>query len=72
MQVQTDNAGNGTLTVGVTGPRSHTVTETNVMYTGDNLYEVIYEVIHPGYYIINVKWSDCHIPESPFVCKVTY
>ncbi len=71
LQVQTDGAGNGTLTVGVTGPRPHTVSETNVTYTGDNLYEVIYEVTQPGYYIITIKWSDCNIPGSPFVCKVT-
>jgi hypothetical protein len=71
-QVKTEAAGNGTLTVCVKGPRPHTVTETSVNYTGDDLYEVTYEVTHPGYYIISVRWSDINIPNSPFICKVTF
>ena len=71
-QVGTAQAGNGTLTVGITGPRPHTVSETNVTYTGDDIYDVIYDVTQPGYYVITVKWSDISIPGSPFVCKVSY
>ena len=72
LQVHTNNAGNGTLSVAIHGPRSHTVTETSVLYTGDNLYEIFYEVNKPGYYIISVKWSEVNVPNSPFICKVSY
>ena len=72
MQVVTKTGGNGCLNVTVTGPRARTVRETAVVYTGDDIYEVLFEVTQPGYYIINVKWSDYNIPESPFICKVTY
>ena len=71
-QVETKNAGNGALTVGIQGPRPHTVRDLSITYTGDDLYEVIYEVTDPGYYIINIKWSELPIPDSPFICKVTY
>ena len=71
-QVNTKTRGNGSLNVSITGPRPRTVQETGVTYTGDDIYEVLFEVSQPGYYIINVKWSDYNIPESPFICKVTY
>jgi hypothetical protein len=60
------------LNVSITGPRPRTVKETQVVYTGDDLYEVLFEVTQPGYYIIHVKWSDYNIPESPFICNVSY
>ncbi|XP_033726271.1 uncharacterized protein LOC117315946 [Pecten maximus] len=60
----------GCPTVSIYGPYPHCVTETCVIYTGDGLYEVIYEVTHPGYYIINVKWRDLELQES--LCKITY
>ena len=56
----------------ITGPRPHTVVETSVTYTGDDIYEVIYEVRQPGYYVISARWADLNIPDSPFICKVTY
>lgn len=72
LQVQTDNAGDGSLSVSIRGPQPHTVVESNVVYTGDDLYEVIYEVNLAGFYVINVKWGDRHIPESPFIVKVSF
>ena len=71
-QVDTRGAGNGSLSVGISGPRPHTVQDVSVVYTGDDLYEVEYEVSHPGYYVITLRWSDFNIPNSPFICKVTY
>ena len=71
-QVMTDGAGNGYLTVSIMGPRPYTVSETSVTYTGDNMYEVFYEVTKPGYYIINIKWADFDIPGSPYVCHITF
>ncbi|XP_070537223.1 uncharacterized protein [Ptychodera flava] len=71
-QVNTERAGNGSLTVGVVGPQSNSVTETTVVYTGDDMYEVDYEVSRPGCYVITVKWADMNIPSSPFISYVTY
>ncbi len=65
-------AGNGSLSVGISGPRGNAVLDVSVMYTGDDLYDVEYEVLLPGYYVITVRWSDFNIPQSPFICKVTY
>ncbi|CAH1252156.1 FLNC [Branchiostoma lanceolatum] len=71
-QVSTRNAGNGALNVSLVGPRKNTVAEVNVIYTGDDLYEVIYDVTQPGYYVLSVKWMDRNVPESPFIVKVSY
>lgn len=71
-QVITEGAGNGYLTVGIKGPSAELVGETSVIYSGDNRYEVAYEVTSPGYYAIYVKWSDESIPNSPFVARITF
>ncbi|PVD36329.1 hypothetical protein C0Q70_03308 [Pomacea canaliculata] len=71
-KVWTQQPGTGCVTVAVYGPRSHCVTETNVAYIGDNVYDVTYSVTTPGYYIIVVKWGNKSLPDSPFICKVTY
>ncbi|OWF37904.1 Filamin-B [Mizuhopecten yessoensis] len=62
----------GCPTVSIYGPTPHCVIETCVVYTGDGLYEVMYEVTHPGYYVINVKLRDLDLQESPYLCKITY
>ncbi|XP_019622919.1 PREDICTED: uncharacterized protein LOC109468979 [Branchiostoma belcheri] len=69
-QVSTRNAGNGALNVSLVGPRKNTVAEVNVIYTGDDLYEVIYDVTQPGYYVLSVKWMDRNVPDSPFIVKI--
>ncbi|KAJ8311413.1 hypothetical protein KUTeg_010768, partial [Tegillarca granosa] len=66
-EVWTENSGNGSLSVDIYGPKRHSVLETSIVYTGDDLYEVVYEVTHPGFYIICVKWSDVSVPDSPFL-----
>ncbi|XP_022254645.1 uncharacterized protein LOC106470311 [Limulus polyphemus] len=71
-QVKTGEAGKGSLTVSIQGPGRHDVLETTVTYIGDDMYEIMYEVSDPGYYIISVKWCEWNILESPFICKVTY
>ncbi|XP_033625074.1 serine-rich adhesin for platelets-like [Asterias rubens] len=71
-QVRTISAGDGSLSVTIRGPRPHTVNETNVVYTGDDLYEVIYDVSLAGFYVISVKWAEKHIPDSPFIVKITF
>ncbi|XP_022090930.1 uncharacterized protein LOC110979440 [Acanthaster planci] len=71
-QVRTITAGDGSLSVTIRGPQPHTVNETNVIYTGDDLYEIIYDVSLAGFYVISVKWGDKHVPDSPFIVKVTF
>ena len=71
-QVWSLDPGSGSLNVSITGPRPHTVTETSVLYTGDNLYEVTYEVTQPGFYKIFVKWADVNLPSSPYIAEITF
>ena len=70
-QVHARARGNGNVTISVAGPQPHSVTETSVIYTGDDLYEITYEVTRPGFYIIAVMWGHYHICDSPFVSDVT-
>lgn len=66
-----ENPVSGSLTVTVDGAGPHTVTETSVLYTGDNLYEVSYGVTQPGLYKIYVKWANKNLTEQPYVCEIT-
>ncbi|KAJ8036171.1 Filamin-A [Holothuria leucospilota] len=71
-QVCTQDAGDGSLSVSIRGPRRHAVTECSVIYTGDDFYEVLYDVSLAGFYVISVKWADLHISDSPFIVKVSF
>lgn len=71
-KVNTQGGGDGSLGVSIRGPRKHTVTECSVIYTGDDFYEVLYEVSLAGFYVVSVKWSDRHITDSPFIVKVSF
>ncbi|XP_045172625.2 uncharacterized protein LOC123534440 [Mercenaria mercenaria] len=70
-QVWVENPTPGSLTVTITGPQSHSVTETSVIYTGDNLYEISYGVAHPGKYKIYVRWGDRSLSKHPYICEAT-
>ncbi|XP_033098115.1 uncharacterized protein LOC117102014 [Anneissia japonica] len=70
-QVETSNASRGGyLSVNIRGPRRHSVIEISVVFTGDDLYEVLYEVNMPGFYVISVKWSEQHVIDSPFIVGI--
>ncbi|KAK3095232.1 hypothetical protein FSP39_011938 [Pinctada imbricata] len=71
-QVWVESSRNSSLSVTIHGPRPHTVLESSVVYTGDNLYEVVFEVSHPGYYVICLRWAGKEIQDSPYLCRVTY
>ncbi|CAN7983168.1 unnamed protein product [Ixodes hexagonus] len=70
-EVSTKGAGSGPLSVGVQGPVHGSVVKVSVTYCGLDNYTVMYKVIEPGYYIVNIKWADWPIPDSPVMCKVT-
>ncbi|XP_054706508.1 uncharacterized protein LOC129216322 [Uloborus diversus] len=71
-QVLTKDAGTGNLSVSVQGFGEHDVSLVCVTYRKKDIYDVTYQVMTAGYYLISVRWMDCHIPGSPFVCKVTF
>jgi len=47
------------------------VTLVATRYAGSDVFEVTYEVSRAGHYLTIVRWAGHHIPDSPFVCKVT-
>ena len=63
-------AGPGFLTIGVHGAAGNAslVSQSAV---DESTYEVRYRVSRPGYYMIFVRWSDCSVRDSPFVCLVS-
>uniref|UniRef100_K1RFR0 Filamin-C n=1 Tax=Magallana gigas TaxID=29159 RepID=K1RFR0_MAGGI len=63
---------NAAVSVTIHGPRPFSVLESSVIYTGDSLYEVTYDVAYPGYYVICIKYGEEEIAESPFLARVTY
>ncbi|KAK2162650.1 hypothetical protein LSH36_94g00051 [Paralvinella palmiformis] len=65
-QIMAPTSGLGYLTVGIMGPRGQVVRETSLTFTGDDLYEVTYDVSQSGTYVIHIKWCDYNIPGSPF------
>lgn len=60
------------VSVTIHGPRPFSVLESSVVYTGDSLYEVTYDVAYPGYYVICIKYGEEEIAKSPFLARVTY
>lgn len=71
-QVYTGDAGFGNLSVSMQGFRQHEVSLISVVYSRNDIYEVIYQVMTSGYYLISIRWLDKEITGSPFVCKVTF
>nr|XP_022303156.1 uncharacterized protein LOC111110820 isoform X2 [Crassostrea virginica] len=71
-QVWCHSQSNSAVSVTIHGPRPFSVLETSVIYTGDNLYEVTYDVAYPGYYVICIKCGDDTVPDSPFLARVTF
>lgn len=69
--VCTEGAGNGFLTVGMQGCSPLAVKKITVAQIDEHNYEVSYVVTTPGYFIIFVRYSDCFIMDSPFVCQVS-
>ena len=68
--VSTEGAGTGFVTVGIQGPTPTTVKRVTVEQEREDLFRITYNVLSPGYYIIFVKYGDCLIMGSPFVCQV--
>ena len=70
--VDTEEAGSpGFLTIGIQGPVPGSVDMISQKSLGESTFEIRYRVNRPGYYVIFVRWSDCNIRDSPFVCQIT-
>ncbi|KAL0968726.1 hypothetical protein UPYG_G00270880 [Umbra pygmaea] len=66
--VDTRNAGYGGLGLSIEGPSK---VDINCEDMEDGTCRVTYCPTEPGNYLINIKFSDKHIPGSPFTVKVT-
>uniref|UniRef100_A0A4W5PGZ9 Filamin C n=1 Tax=Hucho hucho TaxID=62062 RepID=A0A4W5PGZ9_9TELE len=66
--VNTRNAGYGGLGLSIEGPSK---VDMNCEVVEDGTCRVSYCPTEPGNHIINIKFSDKHIPGSPFTVKVT-
>ncbi len=67
--VDTKDAGNNMLMVGVYGPKTP-CEEVYVKHIGNHQYQVQYCLKDKGEYILIVKYGDQHIPGSPFQVEV--
>ncbi|XP_078614623.1 filamin-A-like isoform X5 [Branchiostoma floridae x Branchiostoma japonicum] len=63
---ETRGAGAGQLKVRVHGPRGAFRVEMQPLSSKDRTIAVKYNPVEPGDYDIDVKWSDVHVPGSPF------
>ncbi|GFT27313.1 calponin-homology domain-containing protein [Nephila pilipes] len=70
--VLTKGAGRGNLSASVQGFGQHDVVFVSVEYMQKDIYEITYQVLAPGLYLISVRWMDTPISGSPFLCKVTF
>ncbi|XP_015782662.1 filamin-A isoform X2 [Tetranychus urticae] len=66
--IDTKEAGFGGLSLSIEGPSK---AEINCKDNEDGTLNVAYKPTEPGYYIINLKFADHHVPGSPFTVKVT-
>ena len=66
--VDTKEAGYGGLSLSIEGPSKADIQCTD---NGDGTLKVTYRPTEPGFYVINMKFADHHVPGSPFTIKVT-
>ncbi|CAH1244905.1 FLNA [Branchiostoma lanceolatum] len=62
----TRGAGEGDLSVRIQGPKGAFKVRMNPLAENDRVIAVSYDPTYPGNYDITVKWSDKHVPGSPF------
>ncbi len=67
---ETKGAGAGQLKVRIHGPKGAFKVEMRRSDTKDRTIDVRYNPNEAGEYAIQVKWSDKHVPGSPFTVKV--
>ncbi|XP_022252251.1 filamin-A-like [Limulus polyphemus] len=68
IMIDTRNAGYGGLSLSIEGPSKAEISYND---NEDGTLKVLYKPTEPGYYVINLKFADNHVPGSPFTIKVT-
>ena len=66
--VDTKEAGYGGLSLSIEGPSKADI---QCADSQDGSIKVTYKPTEPGFYIVNMKFADHHVPGSPFTVKVT-
>ncbi|CAG2181972.1 unnamed protein product, partial [Oppiella nova] len=67
--IDTKEAGYGGLSLSIEGPSKAEIQCKEE--GGEGALRVTYKPTEPGFYIINLKFADHHVPGSPFTVKVT-
>lgn len=68
ISIDTKDAGYGGLSVSVEGPSKAVLEHKD---NGNGKFDVSYNPLEPGFYVLNVKFADHHVKGSPFTLKVT-
>jgi len=66
--IDTKEAGYGGLSLSIEGPSKADI---QCKDNEDGTLSVSYKPTEPGFYIVNLKFADHHVPGSPFTVKVT-
>ena len=69
-KVNTDGAGEGTLTATSHGARTGQKPKVNVVDDGNGRYSVSIEAEEPDTYMVNIQWGEENVPGSPFSLSV--
>ena len=67
-QINTKSAGYGGLSLSIEGPSK---AEIECKDNEDGTLDVDYKPTEPGFYIVNIKFADSHIPGSPFQVPIS-
>jgi filamin len=67
-QINTKSAGYGGLSLSIEGPSK---AEIECKDNEDGTLDVDYKPTEPGFYIINIKFADSHVPGSPFQVPIS-
>lgn len=65
--IDTKEAGYGGLSLSIEGPSKADI---KCKDNEDGTLKIAYKPTEPGYYVINLKFADHHVPGSPFTVKV--
>lgn len=66
-QLETKDAGEAVLSIGMIAPSGHPEPELGVKKVAVNSYTVSYKVVETGDHVLHIKWGDEDIPGSPFI-----
>lgn len=67
-KINTKSAGYGGLSLSIEGPSK---AEIDCKDNDDGTLDVDYKPTEPGFYIINIKFADAHVPGSPFQVPIS-